>query len=248
MGDEEELFRPSLAWNVSFNRPALSNHALAVQGKAEGSRILFVTPWKGRIFAGCGHEPWLRDPNKPMPDEQQMVSFIGEVNDAVPGLNLTLNDVHRVFAGLLPTVEKGSNVLTKREVIIDHAAKGGPTGLYSVGGIKFTTARLVAEKIWGMIGTKQPELKKSPGPMQVITNSIYEGGPLSAEKMEQIKKQDPTIMHLDDFILRRSSLWEENGNDYAKTMADLFDWDDTTTEREVAGCAARLAPLVLEKH
>jgi len=247
VGDEEALFRPSLAWNVSFNRPSLSDHALAVQGKASGSRILFATPWKGRIFVGCGHEPWLRGPDKPMPTEKQMTAFIGEVNDAVPGINLTLGDVHRVFAGLLPTIEKGSNVLTKREVIIDHQEKGGPKGLYSVGGIKFTTARLVAEKIWGMVAAKEPAFNKAAAPMQVIQQSIYDAGPLSLEKMQQIAAQDPTIVHLDDLILRRSTLWEDKGGDLA-AAAKALGLDEVQAEKEIARCAGKLAPLALEQQ
>lgn len=247
VGDEEALYRPSLAWNVSFNRPALSDHALAVQGKASGSRMLFVTPWKGRIFAGCGHEPWLGGPDKPMPNEKQLNVFIDEVNQSIPGINLKLNDVHRVFAGLLPTVETGSNVLTKREVIVDHGAKGGPNGLYSICGIKFTTARLVAEKIWGMIGAKRPDLQAKPKPMPILNHSQYESGPITKEKMQQLHAQDSSIVHLDDFILRRSSLWEESGDSHAEEAARAFGWEEQVIAQEVSRCAPMLQPLVLEK-
>lgn len=248
VGDDEALYRPSLAWNVSFNRPSLSDHALAVQGKAPGSRILFVTPWKGRIFAGCGHEPWLRGPDKPMPTEKQLEVFIDEVNQAVPGVNLKLSDVHRVFAGLLPTVETGSNVLTKREVIIDHGARGGPAGLYSIGGIKFTTARLVAEKIWGMIGTRQPHLQNKPQPMPVIQHSLYDNGPAAREKIQQLQAQDSTLVHLDDFILRRSTLWEEPAITDIEEAAAAFGWEDAVKTQEINRCTSRLQALALESE
>jgi glycerol-3-phosphate dehydrogenase len=247
LGQEEALYRPSLAWNVSFNRPSLSDHALAVQGPASGSRILFVTPWKGRIFVGCGHEPWLRNIEKPMPNEQQMNTFIDEVNDAVPGLKLSLSDVHRVFAGFLPTVEKGSNVLTKREVIIDHGAKGGPSGLYSIGGIKFTTARLVAEKIWGMVGGKNPAFLSKPAPMPVVRQSFYQSGPMTTEAIAKLRAEDPTIVHLDDLLLRRSTLYEDADNNEMQRVAAALGLEEPEMAEEIARCTPKLQPLALEQ-
>lgn len=244
--DNRHLFRPSLAWNVSFNRPALSTHALAVQGKAPGSRLLFVTPWKGRIFVGCGHEPWLRGPNKPMPTEKQLDRFIEEINLAIPGINLGQNDVHRVFAGLLPTVTEGSNVLTKREVIIDHGAKAGPKGLYSVGGIKFTTARLVAEKIWQMIGEKVPGQLSLPLTMPVLGDN---GCPDEADLRQQIswvQTEDKSVVHLDDLILRRTTLWEDGEKAPLHAVAASLGWDPAKCSKEETRCAAKLQPLALE--
>ncbi len=244
--DDGSLFRPSLAWNVSFNRPALSTHALAVQGKAPGSRLLFVTPWKGRIFAGCGHEPWLRGPDKPMPTEKQLDHFIEEINLAIPGVNLTQNEVHRVFAGLLPAVAEGSNVLTKREVIIDHGAKAGPEGLYSVGGIKFTTARLVAEKIWEMIGKKNPGLLSPPAAMPILGDDSCPADANSLQQIEWVQSKDGTVVHLDDLVLRRTTLWEEGNQTSLDAASAALGWDAAKRSREQERCAAKLQPLILE--
>jgi glycerol-3-phosphate dehydrogenase len=244
--DDGSLFRPSLAWNVSFNRPALSTHALAVQGKAPGSRLLFVTPWKGRIFAGCGHEPWLRGPDKPMPTEKQLTHFIEEINLAIPGVNLRWNEVHRVFAGLLPAVAEDSNVLTKREVIIDHGAKAGPEGLYSVGGIKFTTARLVAEKIWDMIGKKKPGLLSSPATMPILGNDSCPADANSLQQIEWVQSNDGTVVHLDDLVLRRTTLWEEGDKTSLDAASAVLGWDAAKSSKELERCAAKLQPLILE--
>lgn len=245
--DDGALFRPSLAWNVSFNRPALSTHALAVQGKAPGSRLLFVTPWKGRVFAGCGHEPWLRGPDKPMPTEQQLEHFIEEINQAIPGVNLSKKDVHRVFAGLLPAVAEGSNVLTKREVIIDHGAKGGPEGLYSVGGIKFTTARLVAEKIWEMIGKKTPGLLSTPAAMPILGGNNCLADADCEQQINWVTSNDGTVVHLDDLVLRRTTLWEQgNGAELGLAATGALGWNEEKGLRERDRCTPKLQPLALE--
>jgi len=246
--DYEELFRPSLAWNISFNRPALSDHALAVQADTPGSRALFVTPWKGRIFAGCGHEPWLKGPDRPMPTKEQIKYFIGELNDAIPGIDLNMGDVHRVFAGLLPTVQNGSNVLTKREVIIDHGSGHGPRGLYSVGGIKFTTARLVAEKIWGMISNNNPDIVPPDTAMPVCRTDIYPQNSATKEDMQEVFNRDKTIVHLDDLILRRSSIWEKGPDAIPDDLTEMFDWDDSRKKEELAKCRASVQPLTQEDN
>ncbi|BCL61865.1 hypothetical protein DGMP_25580 [Desulfomarina profundi] len=247
-GDCEELFRPSLAWNISFNRPALSDHALAVQADTPGSRALFVTPWKGRIFAGCGHEPWLKGPDRPMPTRKQINTFIKELNAAIPGLDLNINDVHRVFAGLLPTVENGSNILTRREVIIDHGAKQGPQGLYSVGGIKFTTARLVAEKIWGMISKNNPGLIPPDTAMPVCRTGIYPQDSDTKQGMYKILASDKTIVHLDDLIVRRSTTWEKGPDAVSDDLTEMFDWGDPRKMEELAKCIASVQPLTQEDN
>ncbi|MDK9708729.1 MAG: FAD-dependent oxidoreductase [Desulforhopalus sp.] len=244
--DNGSLFIPSLAWNVSFNRPALSTYALAVQGKAPGSRLLFVTPWKGRIFAGCGHEPWLRGPDKPMPTQAQLANFIEEINQAIPGVNLTMGEVHRVFAGLLPAAAEGSNVLTKREVIIDHGAKGGPEGLYSVGGIKFTTARLVAEKIWGMIGKKKPGLLATPSAMPILGDNAFAVGTSLSQQIDWARREDNSIVHLDDLVLRRTTLWEDGDPAALAAASASLGFEADKAAKELKKCTAALQPLALE--
>jgi glycerol-3-phosphate dehydrogenase len=238
-GDRKELFQPSLAWNVLFKRKALSDHALAVQAREPGSRLYFITPWKDKIFAGTGHEPWLAGPGRPMPTFRQLSSFIGSLNKAVTGLNLQLEDVDRIFAGLLPTTEAGSNVLTKRECIVDHGAAGGPTGLYSVGGIKFTTARLVAEKILELAGQGTTE----PVAIAGVTSSYPAMDEL--EQYRELLARDASIVHLDDLVFRRSTLWESSSEfeEMAESLCSLFPWDEARKEQELAKCRACLESL-----
>ena len=245
-GSKEELFRPSLAWNVLFNRDALSDHALAVQAKEPGSRLYFITPWKGKIFAGTGHEPWLGEPGRPFPSREQLMNYIQALNRAVPGLDLRIDDVGRIFAGLLPTTEVGSNKLTKREVIVDHGAEGGPKGLFSVGGIKFTTARLVAEKILGLAG-----LENSVPFDETGENASYpeiQKDTQNLEQYRQIFSRDKSIVHLVDFFLRRTTLWENT--DEAMILADklckLFPWDEDRKQQELEKCKACLQNLPKE--
>ena len=161
--DEESLFRPSLAWNVLLNKKPVSSHALAVEPKIKDSRIYFLVPWKGRILAGTRHEPW-QSSEKPAPTGQQIQSFLEDLNLAIPGFNLTEKDIIHVYSGLLPAAREGTSILAVRETISDHSKNGGPEGLWTISGVKFTTSRLVAEKTLNLVFPekgKQPKASRS---------------------------------------------------------------------------------------
>jgi len=150
-GDIPGLFISSIAWNVLFDKPAISSHAVAVKPPKPDSRTYFLVPWKGRLLAGTGHAPWHNGPEDPIPSDVMLNDFIDDLNLAVPALDISFNDIQHVFSGLLPVKKSGSVDLTRREVIINHETHGGPSGLHSISGIKFTTSRLVAEKALNQI-------------------------------------------------------------------------------------------------
>jgi glycerol-3-phosphate dehydrogenase len=143
------LFEPSLAWNVVFDRPWTLDCAVAVRPKASGERFYFLVPWEGRLLAGTGQAPWNGDADHVTLADEHLDAFIAVLNRAVPGLALRQGEVETVMAGLLPVERPGSNDLANREKIIDHGSRGGPSGVFSVAGVKLTTARLVAERVLG---------------------------------------------------------------------------------------------------
>lgn len=129
-------------------------------------------------------------------------------------------------------------MLTKREVIINHKEEGGPEGLYSIGGIKFTTARLVAEKIFGMVEA-DGKVMNPPKPLPVMTQSAS----VVAQELAQWEK-DETIVHLDDLILRRTTLWEQGEDLDLSAIASQFSrWDEQKRAEEVERCMLRIQKL-----
>lgn len=142
----EPLFRPSLAFNVLLDHEPPSTAALAVAARRPGARTHFIRPWLDRTLAGTFHTPCTGYPCSTSPSEEQIEQFLRELREAVPALDFDPADVMRVYSGLLPARRIGSDDLSVREVVVDHGASGGPSGLWSVSGIKYTTARHVAER------------------------------------------------------------------------------------------------------
>jgi glycerol-3-phosphate dehydrogenase len=165
-GDIPDLFHPSLAFNLLFDRPPVSTHAVAVAPPNPGARTYFVTGWKGRLFAGTYHHGCDPSVRTASPSESQIDRFVADLNAAIPGFDLRRGEILRVHAGLLPARRPGSDALAVRETIHDHGAAGGLRGLHSVSGVKWTTARLVGAKTVDRIfpGRRALPFSRSPGP------------------------------------------------------------------------------------
>lgn len=138
------------AMNLVFKRPVLpGSEALAVY--RPGGQVFFLVPWQGVTMAGTVHAPWQKqDLGQPLFSPQEIEDFLKELNKAYPGLNASPQDVSQVLSGLLPGEEgpsaSGPITLWKRYRIVDHQTENHISGLISIVGVKFTTARHVAEK------------------------------------------------------------------------------------------------------
>lgn len=145
--DIPDLFHPSLAWNILFNRPALSKTAIAVKPPGKGSKTYFILPLNEKLFVGTGHGAWniSQGIENPCPNADQVQNFISDLNRAIPGLALDQNEIETIFSGLLPAKKEGMFDIKCRETIIEHGCH--IKNVFSVSGVKFTTSRLVAQKV-----------------------------------------------------------------------------------------------------
>ncbi|HTK29500.1 MAG TPA: glycerol-3-phosphate dehydrogenase/oxidase [Vicinamibacterales bacterium] len=120
----------------------------ALGGRSRSGRYLFLVPWRERALFGTWESPSDSGPADLPVTEADVRAFVGELNEAFPSLDLTLDDVTLVHRGVVPAVRRGDGRLTldSRERIRDHAADG-IEGLISVAGTKYTTARAIAERV-----------------------------------------------------------------------------------------------------
>jgi glycerol-3-phosphate dehydrogenase len=135
--------RFSLAMNVVVNRPP---PALGLGGMAHG-RFLFMVPWRDRSIVGTSHDD---QPGSAAPDGAPRVepsllhALLADAASAFPGARLTREAGTGVHRGLLPAGGR-PGTLAKRSIVHDHRADG-LTGLFSVVGVRYTTARATAER------------------------------------------------------------------------------------------------------
>jgi glycerol-3-phosphate dehydrogenase len=135
------------------------NYAVGIYGKShyedkdalldKGARLFFVTPWMGHSIVGTALSYYDGNPDQLNVTAEDIQKFLDEFNAAYPDAKLKREDVSFVHRGFLPSSGPGSKTndvqISKKYQILDHR-KDGIYGLISVIGVKYTTARDVAEK------------------------------------------------------------------------------------------------------
>ncbi|MCB0143197.1 MAG: glycerol-3-phosphate dehydrogenase/oxidase [Caldilineaceae bacterium] len=160
--------KPSFSRDAYFvvKRKLVDQHALAIQGQTKdpdavlsrGNRHLFMVPWRDYTLVGVWHVVFNGRPEDFTVTAQDLQGFIDEVNVSYPGIDLSLDDVTMWNAGLTLFGENAANAKDlsygKRSILLDHAKEHGIEGLISLIGVRFTTARGMAEKAVNMVQGK----------------------------------------------------------------------------------------------
>lgn len=128
---------------------------------ARGARSYFITPWRGYSLVGTTDVPHLGPPSAFSFSREEVTDFITELRRAYRSDVLRSENVRYVFGGVRPVDEDdfwqgagdyagGRVTVSRRDRVIDHAkvrARAPISNLISVSGIKYTTARGVAERL-----------------------------------------------------------------------------------------------------
>ena len=241
--DDPTLFRPSLAWNVLLDRAPLSDGAVAVQAPTGNSQMYFAHSLGRRLFVGTGHSP-VHDNTVSGPTEDGVSAMLTDINRAIPGLDAQQADIKRIFWGLLPAKRPGSIELASDNVILDHGQKGGPKGLFSVSGVKFTTARSAARRLvssmTGMVtGSDNAGLPDRPAPAKYDLHPDKCG-----ERAERIRRAREIIDNeapnsLVDLLIRRCNLVgdPDTALSIAPDCCSAFDWSADESISQIADLA-----------
>ncbi len=128
------------AMNLVTSRPASD---MAVAALSRTGRMLTLVPWRGRALVGTSQSATLVGPNDLAVTAAEVEAFIADANAAFPALKLSAGDVTLVHRGIVPAASgrNGKTDLKSAAEIIDHG-----NGAVTVVGVKFTTARAVAER------------------------------------------------------------------------------------------------------
>lgn len=136
-----------------------------------GNRFLFFVPWKDRTILGTFYRPHRGPIDAETVGIHEVQQMLDECNEAVKELDLTLDDVRLVHKGLVP-LQGGRRrplALATDSRVVDHEAEDGIQGLVSVIGVKYTTARAVAERavdlIFRKLGVEAPPCRTRVTPV-----------------------------------------------------------------------------------
>lgn len=129
-------------------------------GSTTNQGNFFVTPWRGRSIVGTAYRAFEGPADQCQATEEEIEAFLRDVNAAYPAGRLTRADVLGVQTGLVPAAASTGVRLARRHRIIDHGRREGLKGMLSIVGVKYTTARAVAEQaidqVFRLLGKRAP--------------------------------------------------------------------------------------------
>lgn len=240
-------------------RPLFDDYAVAINSKRKSDsvvgatkRLYFFTPWKDCTITGTTHFAYNGDPDSLRTSKEEVQQFISEINAVYPRANLTLDDVCYCYKGLTPAEEPQAGQTTGAETkrshhskIIDHATDGAE-GIISIIGIKYTTARLIAEKGIDLACRKldRPQLTCSTRttPLENSDADNIDAESLSDKDFREYccsKVENSMAMHLTDLVLRRMNLAMQGKLTLEKlkicmeVMVQAYDWNDSQIAGEI---------------
>jgi glycerol-3-phosphate dehydrogenase len=170
-----------------------------------GDRYLFAVPDSEQTLLGT----WYATSQPRVRPEQGVASLIREFNQACPGLELSRSEVTGVQWGWLPlkgTHESGRpNALAERPRMIDHSRVQGIRHLFSVEGVKYTTARSVAQEVVDRVFQDLGRVSPTCRTAETALNQVAEIDPSNPSDIGRAVHQDMAL-RLSDIVFRRSSL------------------------------------------
>lgn len=135
---------PSQGAHVVLPREFLPGDTALMIPKTSDGRLLFVIPWQGRVLVGTTDTAVDKIARAPVPLAEE-IDFLLEHAALYLTRAPTRADVLSAFAGLRPLVRasRGKTSALSR----DHVIRVAPSGLVTIAGGKWTTARKMAEAV-----------------------------------------------------------------------------------------------------
>lgn len=204
---------PSLAFNLLLDRPLSSDVTVAVEPYG-GGRTYFLHPIGRRTLAGTYHAPATAPGTHPT--EQQVLEFLGDLSAAIPDFRVTRHDVIRILPGTLPVKHMGTVNLTRRTLLRAESDDGGPDGLFTLIGVKYTTAPLAAELAIDLVVEQcfsrlasqasrnqvEPEIRCVPEWPEFLCLSQSDRS--TARRLVRTMIEEESVTSMNDLLLRRS--------------------------------------------
>jgi glycerol-3-phosphate dehydrogenase len=200
-----------------------------------GRRFLFLNPQGNTTLLGTWYSLPPRNAAR-LEVERGARELLDEFNEACPGVTLSPADVVRHHWGWLPLkagTEPGRpDALADRAQVLDHGRAGGIRHLFSMEGVKYTTARQVAElaidQVYDSLAQKSP-------PCLTSTTALDTG---SMPDVQHAIREEMAIT-LADIVFRRTTLGDPPGPDRstvetaARVAGVELGWDPAREEAEI---------------
>lgn len=222
------------AMNLVTSRPA---RKAALVAHTKRGRALVLLPWQGRMLVGTSESADEHKADDQAARRGEILAFLGEVNETFPGLELNASEITLVHRGIVPATRRGGRLtLLGYSSVVDHAADGVPE-LISLVGVKYTTARAVAERTVDLVLSK---LGRGPVACRTAEKTLPTAGLEDKAPANPIRHalEAEMAQTLADVVVRRTGAGaagypsESVVTEHVSVMQSALNWsiDRTTTE------------------
>jgi glycerol-3-phosphate dehydrogenase len=247
-GQKRAQFHFAKAVNLIIPRK-LSDFAFGLKDQSppiddyfQSNRFLFIVPWREATIIGTWYFVNSTSPDDVALTEAEYLRCIGQIQRLIPDADVQEDEVCFVHSGLVPIDLDDRN--RKFEIkgqysLIDHQRHGGPDGLISVLGVKYTTARNVAAKTADLV------LKKVKHKLNKYDtgNKTLAGGEIkNIDKFIQEKKKNNYHKLTDETITHLALNYGINSDDIEKLISnnselgELIPGSDEAIKAELPYC------------
>ncbi|NOZ11438.1 MAG: FAD-dependent oxidoreductase [Gammaproteobacteria bacterium] len=210
------------------------------------SRLLFSAPWKGSSMVGTWYFP-AEDPEKDNALTQAQLDVCVEDVVTLCSLekDLAIKPSH-VHIGLVPVKKRFKEnvfpMLSEETITTDHKKVSGLEGLVSVFGVKYTTARSVAEKTIDLVEVRSGKC----GPASVSRYTPLYGGEIKNFSAFQNYQQEKLSGLVDKAVIE--NMTRHYGTNIDRIMS-YVDKDEAMKER-IPGtpCSIKAEVLYVLEH
>jgi glycerol-3-phosphate dehydrogenase len=200
---------------------------IALAAPAASGRMLTLVPWRGRALIGTSQSGSVPPATPASVTAAEVAAFVAEANAAFPALKLTPEQVSLVHRGIVPASvgRQGQAELLADGGLIEH----GATGAYSVLGLKYSSARGVAERTVDTVAKRLgARIKASRTAERVLPGAgiaDHEALAIETGREVQLDVPLPTLQHL-------TARYAEGAAAMVRMMKERKDW----MEPVAAGC------------
>lgn len=139
------------------DRAPTSPYGIAIQGLSRDkdallgrqTRHLFAAPWRDKTLLGVWHTLFPEYPDEAHVRPAEVEEWMAEINTVYPTLQLNASEVSFAHCGLVPFGETATATelsFGKESRLVDHRRTHNVHGLVSLVGIRFTMARVDAQR------------------------------------------------------------------------------------------------------
>ncbi|MFN2432373.1 MAG: FAD-dependent oxidoreductase [Gemmatimonadota bacterium] len=274
-------FACARGFSVVVDRDLVGDVALGIPGRAGDAvrsgggplswrrvagerRVFFLTPWRGRTVVGTRYLPHAGPLDAVRVSAREVAEFLSAVNAAYPAARLLPEEVTFVQRGLLPLRAGAAGLeIADDHRLYDAPLWGGPAGLVTLRGVKYTTARAAAEEAVDLVcarlrvaarGRTASTLLPHATPLPVPEGEAAAGelpphgtAPSARQVLHAVRHEGAA--RLSDVVLRRTDAGAAGPpapgvlEDVAAVMARELGWDETRRRCEIEELRRVYEPL-----